>query len=451
MDDPYWLRRTLGAVITTAIATAGYGSGGCGGGAPGPTISVPLGLAPPSSSAGPELGPEPEQQACDVPAIVLACSLGLCGPNSADLSGFSVDPLSLSGCRNREQIRLIPGTLEGEPGRGCPAERMVLAIEHGKFVGREPSSGAGTACGADALAGATFWISGPAESMPITSTGPLGLDLYSVRTIRLKMKIQTIRNGDPGWYGIVPTGDALVPNGSSWDPTTVDVDMGLCKAGGSEALLVAGEAYSAAGTVIRGEELQQGWFHLACTDSALEHAHDRGYYPGSGATREQREAILKMFMAVYCSADSYTVTGTLIRWDDHTAAGAASGIGQPADATERMEARWTAKGASCLSHGRLWRRGTQVPARLVPKAFGSTPEDPKFAPCKTFGTAAIEATASLEDTYMNCVRAVCKLPLCDKTLPLAADVYFTTYTVDHIRHPPMHPVGPPATGVVPVH
>ena len=271
MDDPYWLRRTLGAVITTAIATAGYGSGGCGGGAPGPTISVPLGLAPPSSSAGPELGPEPEQQACDVPAIVKACSLGLCGPNSADLSGFSVDPLSLNGCRNRERIRLIPGTLEGEPGRGCPAERMVLAIEHGKFVGREPSSGAGTACGADALAGATFWISGPAESMPITSTGPLGLDLYSVRTIRLKMKIQTIRNGDPGWYGIVPTGDALLPNGSSWDPTTVDVDMGLCKAGGSEALLVAGEAYSAAGTVIRGEELQQGWFHLACTDSALEH------------------------------------------------------------------------------------------------------------------------------------------------------------------------------------
>lgn len=164
------------------------------------------------------------------------------------------------------------------------------------------------------------------------------------------------------------------------------------------------------------------WFEYACASGALAHTELRGLLDARKEPQTVRTAALRMFSATYKGETAETIFGvpiSFMRISD------SSSHDDPCPALgphSFIEARWDDKGATCLSHSRLWMKDTVITAAHNPDLVKS--ED--------------------DFTFEFC------LPSCERPdeLPPAAKCgkparpprrripRFTSCVVNHIDHPP---------------
>jgi hypothetical protein len=98
-------------------------------------------------------------------------------------------------------------------------------------------------------------------------------------------------------------------------------------------------------------DFDKAWINLGCAGHLLSKMHLMGHVAATASmgyvtTRLERTAIMKMFAADYCGGGRpFTVPGVPLQWHDHRDWLKYS----PPQANYAVEARWTARGASCLS------------------------------------------------------------------------------------------------------
>jgi hypothetical protein len=435
--------RLIGCLLAIQVGCSGRLRGG-----PLPTSGA---------ESSPERGPVPGWQSCDLahsPPPILSCGQTQCGSNSSYMTGFALGALNLDGCRNRGYIRIVPESLRA-PDPRCPQGQLRLDVIDGEIIGRRPGSDAAPTCAGAALAGATFWVeeglrasrsSGTAEiarrheiriravgAAALFDDGHPPLRSYAIEMTGAGLAIDDVDSKDPSsWHDIAGPQEfvelrKLCPQASQWmtpwpaprSPTTRPPPRDRpAESVDQFALAIAGETYFDSGKI----DAQVGshaprWFHLACAGSALAKARLMGYEPQSGAsTPDERMSTLKMLTATYCDK-SYTVSGVPIFMTARAAA--ASQESEPR--VGPIEARWTAAGASCISHSRLWREGVTVPADLV--LFPTHDDD----------GVPVPACCTNEAEFVDKIRAICRIPACPATWS-GADEHWTTFTVDHIAH-----------------
>lgn len=126
---------------------------------------------------------------------------------------------------------------------------------------------------------------------------------------------------------------------------------------GNLSVAFAGDRYdSRRGTVeVPGDP---GWFNIACVGTALAKTHLlRHTTAGNGSTespsRDERQAMVKLFSADYCGDGSaYARSGTPLFFQDQ--AGRFDPTPWFGDRVAEVEAIWTAGGALCLDEPRRW-------------------------------------------------------------------------------------------------
>lgn len=134
--------------------------------------------------------------------------------------------------------------------------------------------------------------------------------------------------------------------------------------------ILSGERYDEASkTVIP----QPGIATLACKGHALAKMKFMGHAPddGYGSSPHDRQATLKMLTADYCgTGQSFTQLGQPLAWVDGL------GLFAPEDvpAAARLEARWNARGATCLDTPRAVPRGEVEAQCSIPRCASATPE-----------------------------------------------------------------------------
>lgn len=139
------------------------------------------------------------------------------------------------------------------------------------------------------------------------------------------------------------------------DPATPDGDDNLCPGVDPDhpsIVLISGERYDFESKTVHPGATDM--VTLACHGHAIAKLRMLGYGPNdaAGATPSQRQAALKMLTADYCGmGHSFTEIGRPLDWHDALDT-FISGITDPT----RVEAKWTAAGASCLDKPRLVNR-----------------------------------------------------------------------------------------------
>jgi len=95
---------------------------------------------------------------------------------------------------------------------------------------------------------------------------------------------------------------------------------------------------------------EKEWMNLACVDDSLA---KRSMWSQLTADDAKSRAALRMWTADYCGAVPFTYRGKWIAWDG--------------DPTQKLEAQWTDKNASCLTNPRIVYNDTGVEAVPTPK------------------------------------------------------------------------------------
>lgn len=122
--------------------------------------------------------------------------------------------------------------------------------------------------------------------------------------------------------------------------------------------LIGGETYDP--ELKRTNPGMTRWVTIACRDEAAYKMKRMNYGPndtfgstGQAASVAQRDATLKMITADYCGTGvSYTAQGTQLHWKNRSALVNTYPPFIALNKPPKIEARWTADGASCLSNTR---------------------------------------------------------------------------------------------------
>jgi hypothetical protein len=368
-----------------------------------------------------------------VPVVEADCPNYSCG-NSARVDDAIIEALDLRGEERQDfdgSYQLLPDSLHATHGPCQSVPGLRLDVQGGDFVGMV---GTRVVCAGADLEGATFQV---VHRRAITTRPAPGTE---TATIKIN-KRATI----PAW---VPSGDQLptyeltarLPSGIGGVPGP---EQDLCPRGrwidlapGDRAgdiiylhptrlaLLVQGEVYRQDASV---DPLRTGprWVNIACAGSGMAKMRLLGFDPmrnrpsGQPASADPRASIpderqttLKMLTAKYCGAASYTIDGTRIYLVGHGSAplGTIRGTGWPdPQKAGPIESQWGPRGATCLSHFRLWVAGSAC-----------AKDD--------------------EAQWLREVQQHCGIPACDAAAPCMVDdeattgVLWKTCTVNHISH-----------------
>lgn len=215
--------------------------------------------------------------------------------------------------------------------------------------------------------------------------------------IRSRIILQDLDDGT--WHAIVITG---VDSISSWTLPSFQVPAyhllavrldarhrsvsvhQLCTDSGADqppspyVVLVKGERYDAVTkTVVASGADAEGWFNLACQDSALAKMKLLGYDPELAdtdvtirTTPEQRQATLKMITADYCgTGTSFTVLGEPLLWYNRHQTAMTVNLVPSASS----EAIWTEHGAICLDVPRRADVDQDLGERIAAECGGPLP------------------------------------------------------------------------------
>jgi hypothetical protein len=145
----------------------------------------------------------------------------------------------------------------------------------------------------------------------------------------------------------------------------------LCTAGANEALLYTGDRYDAAAkTVMATGAAANDWLNIACAGTALAKLYLTRHTEASEetpTTREQRQAMLKMFTGDVCGdGTSFTVPGQPLLWAD------GSGLTRTDVQPASLEAVWSDRGAVCLDEFRIPANAAAIAAHCgrIPRCEG---------------------------------------------------------------------------------
>jgi hypothetical protein len=164
------------------------------------------------------------------------------------------------------------------------------------------------------------------------------------------------------WAGL----SAIVPTYAlTYTSKTARLPRPLCTVGVNQAILFEGDRYDAERkTVIATGAASRGWINIACAGTALAKLFLVRHTEASqevSTTREERQAMLKMFTADVCGdGTSFTVHGQPLFWAD------VKGITVFPDAPASLEAVWSDKGAVCLEEPRRPELAGAIQARCGP-------------------------------------------------------------------------------------
>lgn len=339
------------------------------------------------------------------PSNATDCSPSGCGGNSPVVNRFPVNGLHPEGRKNGQGFRLVPRSIKS-PDSKSPCNGQTLTVDDkGNLTTTDPSH----ACGGNALEGSSFTIEGARGTKEIV--------------IHNSDNVATYRNGEylPGYIFTTPDINGgktslcdteasftfqndLLKNGLKETPIWIELkyrdnkaalkprssrsaaisDVGpirdIRKANPADlAIVFPGE--------VRGEDTQafpasigQGWFNIACVRDALAKldlddivTHEPNPDPKSDYD-QKRTAALKMVTAYYCSRSDqpgnsarYTYEGNEIEWESKSADGKWNYHGKPSNS--KTEAFWSATGAVCLEHTRLYYKNppSNIPILSLPQ------------------------------------------------------------------------------------
>jgi hypothetical protein len=291
---------------------------------------------------------------------------------------------------------------------------MKLDLIDGALVGIDGATDE-IVCQAKDIGGVTFTVEGPAWALGLGDTS-------DVRTRDLRIgatgSVEAWNLGTPevvrtyAFEGVGAGGAAPCISAPAWleDWWDATPSPSYDATTPTPAVLVIGELYNprSAQIKLRGTSASR-WFNVACAGGALSKMRLMGLDPTqSSSTANERQATLKMIMAKYCGATSYTQNGIPLQWTSSL------GRTEPKELEPQVgpvEAQWTAQGASCISHSRAWRHDQATPT------FSGVPD---FAS---------------EAGLVELIQRTCHIPACPE-LPSTAlgtdTVYWTTHTVNHI-------------------
>lgn len=241
-----------------------------------------------------------------------------CQWNAAQINGYTITDLDLTGEPNEDQVTILYV-------RDPNGEIHDLGVHEEEFAAF--SAGEMVASGAKMIGWQIVLdVAGKTWTLAVTERTEL-----------------------PSWAEKGPT--VSVYTLESEDETE------LCpgsKPGAARLTLLHGETYDGEAKTIA----QQGpqWLTLACLDSAVYKMKRLGYGPaghqgldGEPASPEQRITTLKMLTADYCGkGQSFTADHTKVLWRNRTGNAVTTDPGQTVD----YEAVWTPGGAACIGRPR---------------------------------------------------------------------------------------------------
>lgn len=272
-------------------------------------------------------------------AISDGCPKWGCG-NSPIMIHNGIHDLSLGGAPNNEKV-----TIEMRQGRAVIRKdglRYELRVEGARIRGYHFSSGA-LALEADELVGAEIELlqyQAPYYTIHISGVRRMIMPVGA----RDEVELYTMSWQD---HGAAPAPEQTLCNFAnpypdpSEDKHQTEQLLGLAS---NETLVFEGDRYDPYGMTTE-VDFDNTWFNFGCAGRLLSKLY-LTRNTGPQTPWEDRQATLKMYSADYCgTGNTFTVDGTRIRW----AGGQSDYYGEP----EKIEARWTHKGASCLHEPRL--------------------------------------------------------------------------------------------------
>jgi hypothetical protein len=383
-----------------------------------------------------------------------------CGMNTAEIANVPIRGLHLDGIPNAEKVAVVRGSVKLGPTqaadrntrRRCKGRIPMTAVYNGK-LDLQVANGQLTAIGVrrwfqlpafffgDCMMHAQFDV-----DVPFTREEPfLENTTYDVLPLTVRIAEQAVtttwmdkereRTWVPAYrleYGARGSTmrDGVCPTGESWidDSQRSDLRMERAEAfgpmprgfgyqsppgGDGFAVIVQGETYDdqTGDPLVRPDRM---WFNIACAGAALSKMRLLGVDPMQENPRGLTTTTLKMITAKYRGRWSGTKSGTPIHWERPQVG--TRYLGAPE--RERIgprEALWSAKGAACADHFRIWhsnfQRGNTPVATATPQVEPAAGSLYKSEPHQLEGMA---------------------LPACSD-VAITDDILWVTHTVDHVE------------------
>ncbi|HUQ05302.1 MAG TPA: ADYC domain-containing protein [Kofleriaceae bacterium] len=384
-----------------------------------------------------------------------------CGLNTAEIANVPIRGLNLAGVPNAEKVAVVPGSVklgatqteDRNTRQRCRGRIPQAAVYNGK-LDLQVANGQLTAFGVrrwfqlpafffgDCMKRAQFDVDVPFTReepfVPGTTYDvlPLTVRIIDQAVTTTWMAKEPERTWVPAYlleYGARGSSmrDNVCPQGERWieDWQAADLRMERAEApgpvprgftpqtppgGDGYALIVQGETYDheTGDPLIRRDRM---WFNIACAGAALSKMRLLGVDPMQENPQGLTRTTLKMITAKYRGRWSGTKTGTPIHWERPQLGTRYLGAPDERRIGPR-EALWTAKGAICADHFRIWHRNFQR---------GNTPVAP---PTPQLEPAAGSLYKSERDERIGLA-----LSPCSEDIAVTDDVLWITHTVDHVE------------------
>ncbi|HEX8106262.1 MAG TPA: ADYC domain-containing protein [Kofleriaceae bacterium] len=240
--------------------------------------------------------------------------------NDCDLDGATFSVKRMDGKEFEIEIHVLPGHFSSRTG-GKTYPGYVFTLPHQETSLCKCSEKKGKCTEADFVA---FQ-----QALGIKNDLPFWERKHSRDDVEFVLDAGTIETAD------------------TWDPDDI-------------AIIIPSEVHGEDGSTFVDSE-QKGWFNIACSGDALAKAdlyqiqpHMKDPTGGPPKYYQQRDTALKLITANYCDQDRYTFKGNEIEWDFRDKNG--NWPKQPSD--RFFEAVWNEHGAVCVSNSRLYHTST---------------------------------------------------------------------------------------------
>jgi hypothetical protein len=297
----------------------------------------------------------------------LLCQTSNCGGNSPAVNGFPINGFDPNGCKNTQEVRLVPGSTYGNPKISCNGKTLETTR-----AGKQDYLTAGNCTDQD-LVGTTFLVNRRSDRDGINKT--VGITIKATWSISSSKSdpnapifhgyILTLRNDKKEISLCNRAGAdnlrrtlALQNDLKFWDPPQKDERLATESNYSDDdmALVFPGELYDENGLMFPQTE-GGSWFNIACARDALARLDILKIAPHAvmpadttDQYRKKRAAALKMVTANYCNTSRYTFSGNEIIWDYRD-----GGKWIPGNEKGKPESIWNETGALCIGRTRLFR------------------------------------------------------------------------------------------------
>lgn len=288
----------------------------------------------------PDGDPADETPPATITPDVIHCPDWGCGQNSPVMGPYEFHELNVAGLKNDQGITILSfqqgNTLYRAQVEGAKLVAYPLDPALAKLDGPNLKGG---------------WFNLQTNSgifkLDITAVTTEGMPYWvGAPTVNETYELQYEYPNQPKRIPLCNTPPGFVPGDAASHNWTQPYD----------ALLFTGDRYASGDKRVTSTSVADNreWFNVACAGSAIAKLHlnrhtSAGAVPGLfDTTREQRQAMLKMYVSDICGfGHAFTLKGTPLHWNNLQAWGNVSG------AEPVHEAYWTDTGATCLDTHRL--------------------------------------------------------------------------------------------------